>query len=559
MAMLEKPYRSNEMVGGLNNAGNRTLLYALGIDEDELKKPFIGIVNSWNEMHPGHKHLRELSAAVKEGIIAEGGRPFEFNTISICDGCTQGHDGMHYVLPSRGIIADSVEVMAQAQRLDGLVLLAGCDKIVPAMAIAAGRINIPSVIVTSGPMVTGNYRGEPMEGAFRVREAAGRLFRGEITEDEYKEMEMSVCTGPGSCPMMGTANTMSCLMEPLGLSLPGSGTVLAIHADRLRIARKSGIRLMQMVKENICPRDYIKRENFINMIKVSMALGGSTNTTIHIPAIASAFNISIGPDDFEACSRATPQIVNVRPSGKYSLQDLENAGGVLAVMGEIQSLLDLNVTAVTGQAWRDILPGHKTRDLNVLTTLDQPFHAEGSIAILKGSLAPEGAVVKQNGIHNEEMKCHTGPARVFESEEKAIEAIQKGAIHHGDVIVIRNEGPKGGPGMREMLLATTQLMGLGLGDTTALVTDGRFSGATHGPCIGHISPEAAVGGPIGLVQDGDLISIDIPNRKLELLVPEEVMEERRKSWSPTLTKTDSDYLKRYQKYVGSVWEGAVLK
>lgn len=559
MAAIEKPYRSNEMVGGLNNGGNRTLLYALGVDEEELNKPFIGIVNSWNEMHPGHKNLRELSAAVREGILAGGGRPFEFNTISICDGITTGHDGMHYVLPSREIISDSIEVVAQAQRLDGLVFLAGCDKIVPAMARAAGRLNLPCIMVTAGPMLAGSYRGEPMQGAFRVREAGGRLTRGEITEQVYQEMERSVCTGPGSCPMMGTANTMSCLMEVMGLSLPASSTVPAIKAERLRIARRCGRRVMELVHSGIRPRDYIRRENFENMVKVVMAIGGSTNTTMHIPAIAREFGIRIGAQEFDRFGHAVPQIVNVRPSGRYALEDLDRAGGIPAVMAELGELLALDTIAADGRSWREIVKDCASLDPDVIASPSKPFYPEGSLAILKGTLAPDGAVVKQSGVHSRSMMCHTGPARVFENEADAVTAIQSGGIRAGDVIVIRNEGPKGGPGMREMQLAAMLLLGMGLGEQTALVTDGRFSGASHGPCIGHVSPEAAAGGPIGLVCDGDSISIDIPNRKLDLLVAPKELERRRQSWSSTAPETKSSYLARYRKGVGSVWDGAVLE
>lgn len=559
MATIEKPYRSNEMVGGMNNGGNRTLLYALGVDEEEMKKPFIGIVNSWNEMHPGHKGLRELSAAVREGIIAAGGRPFEFNTISICDGITTGHDGMYYVLPSREIITDSIEVVAQAQRLDGLVFLAGCDKIVPAMARAAGRLDLPCIMVTAGPMLTGSYRGEPMQGAFRVREAAGKLTRGEITEQIYQEMEQSVCTGPGSCPMMGTANTMSCLMEVMGLSLPASSTVPAVKAERLRIARRSGRRVMELVRGGIRPRDYIRKENFENMVKVVMAIGGSTNTTMHIPAIAREFGVCIGAREFDLFGRIVPQIVNVRPSGQYALEDLDRAGGIPAVMAELGELLALDTTAADGRSWREIVKGCTSLDRDVITSPTQPFYPEGSLAILKGTLAPEGAVVKQSGVHSRAMMRHVGPARVFESEKKAIEAIQSGTIHAGDVIVIRNEGPKGGPGMREMQMAAMMLLGMGLGEHTALVTDGRFSGASHGPCIGHVSPEAAAGGPIGLVHDGDSILIDIPGRRLDLLVAPEELAQRRNDWTTTAPETQSSYLARYRRDVGSVWDGAILE
>lgn len=556
MTSCTKKYRSNEMVG---IAGNRTLLYALGVDKEELEKPFIGIVNSWNEMHPGHKHLRELARAVAEGVIASGGRPFEFNTISLCDGITQGHAGMRYVLPSREVIADSIELAVEGQRMDGLVFLAGCDKIVPGMARSAGRLNLPCTFVTGGPMVPGNYKGQPMGGGWMVREAAGKLASGEITPEEYREMEFSVCTGPGSCPMMGTANTMSCLMEPLGLALPGSGATHAVHAEKLRQARDSGKLAMEMVKSGRRPRDYINRETLLNCIRVDMAIGGSTNTAIHLPAIAAEFGIKLTPEDFDSIGKATPQLVNVVPSGKYTLWDMYLAGGIPAVMGEMgEKYLNLDVVAVTGRKWRDILKDKKSVNHEVIATTEKPYRAQGSLAILKGNLAPECAVVKQGAV-SPAMHVHRGPACVFDCEDDAVAAIRNGKVRKGGVVVIRYEGPKGGPGMREMLVATTTLMGFGLGDSTALVTDGRFSGATRGPCIGHVTPEAAAGGPIALIKDGDMVTIDIPNRKLDVDVSPEEMEKRRAAWKAPAVPGGFGYLSRYARSVSSVWEGAVLK
>ncbi|GHV54586.1 dihydroxy-acid dehydratase [Deltaproteobacteria bacterium] len=434
MKKIIKKYRSRAIV---DIAGDRTLLYALGLDREELEKPFIGIVNSWNEMHPGHKHLRELARVVAEGVIAGGGRPFEFNTISLCDGITQGHAGMRYVLPSREVIADSIELVAEGQRLDGLVFLAGCDKIVPGMARAAGRLNLPCVFVTGGPMLPGNYKGKIMNGSFHVREAAAKLAVGEITEAEYEEMELSTCTGPGSCPMMGTANTMSCLMEPLGLSLPGSGAAHAVHAEKLRQSRSSGRLVTELVKQNRKPGDYITRETFLNTIKVDMAIGGSTNTTLHLPAIAREFGIKLTPDDFDAIGKATPQLANVQPSGKYNLWDMWLAGGIPAVMGELgEKHLNLDVTAVTGEKWRDILKGKKSSNHEVIATTAKPYHAQGSLAILKGSLAPECAVVKQGAVAAK-MQVHRGPACVFDCEDDAIKGIMDGKVKKGDIVVIR--------------------------------------------------------------------------------------------------------------------------
>ena len=551
--------RNGEMTDGIINAGNRTLLYALGIGKEEMEKPFIGIANSWNEMHPGHKHLRELSAAVKEGIIAAGGQPFEFNTISLCDGETQGHKGMCFVLPSREIIADSVEVMAEGQRLDGLVMLASCDKIVPAMAIAAGRLNIPCVIVTGGPMMPSAYKGRAFGGAWEVREAGGKLAAGQITQEEYDEMEQCVCGGVGSCPMMGTANTMSCLMEPLGLSLPGCGTTHATQANKLRYARESGKLVMRLVAEKRCPRDYITYGSFQNMMRVSAAIGGSTNTFLHIPAIAKAFGFRLDPEEFNRIGDSTPYLACIKPSGTYTLWDMHMAGGVPAVMKELGDRLDLTQKAVTGQTWAEVLE-HVSGTLNqeVIHHASNPVAPQGGLIVLKGSLAPIGSGLKRTAV-DKKMWVHRGPARVFNREMDAILAIRGGNIQKGDVIVIRYEGPKGGPGMREMLAATTTLMGFGLGDSCALVTDGRFSGASRGPCIGHVAPEAAEGGPIALVRDGDMISIDLYKKTLDLEVSQEELERRQAEWSPLPPMVNSCYLDRDRRTVGPTWEGASLE
>jgi len=557
--MKEKIYRSGELTNGLEKAGGKALLDALGLVDTDYEKPFIGVVNSWNEMHPGHKHLRELAQSVKDGVLAAGGVPFEFNTISICDGITQGHVGMCYVLPSREIITDSIELMAQSQRLDGLVFLAGCDKIVPAMAMAAGRLNIPAVFVTGGPMLPGIYKGKELAGAWEVREAAGKLKAGEMKQKEYDEMVRSSNPSVGSCPMMGTANTMSCMMEILGLSLPGSATTHAVYAKKYREAKESGALVVELVKKDIKPRDIVTAESFTNAITVDMAIGGSTNSILHIPAIASEFDITVTADDFENISRSTPHLVNVKPSGKYSMHDFDKAGGIPVVIKELgDKYLNLEAKTVNGQSLRQIIAEVENYNTEVITTVANPLHREGSLAILKGNLAPEGAVVKQSAVAAK-MQNHTGLARVFSSQEDVVEAIYQGMIKEGDVIVIRYEGPKGGPGMREMLSATSALVGFGLGDTTALITDGRFSGATRGPCIGHIAPEAAAGGPIGLVEDGDLITIDIPNRSLTLHVQDDELNKRKAAWRPIKTKVDSKYLRRYSQLVESVWKGAVFK
>ena len=552
--------RSGEMTDGIINAGNRVLLYATGIGKEEMQKPFIGVINSWNEMHPGHKHLRELSAAVKEGVIAAGGQPFECNTIAICDGITQAHNGMCYVLPSRDLITDSVEVMAESQRLDGIVMLASCDKIVPAMAMAAGRLNIPAVIVTGGPMIPNSYKGHAFGGGWEVREAAGRLAAGEITQAEYDAMEQCACGMAGSCPMMGTANTMSCLMEPLGLTLPGCGTCHAVQADKLRYARDSGKLVMQMVKENRRPRDYITEQSFRNALRVSAAIGGSTNTFLHMPAIAGAFGLKLEPEEFNRAGDATPYLACIKPSGKYTLWDMHQAGGIPAVMKELgQRYLDLSQQCVTGQTWAEVLADVEgTWAPDVIHHADTPVAPQGGLIVLKGNLAPEGAGVKRTAVAPE-MWEHTGPARVFDREMAAIQAIRNGEIRRGDVIVIRYEGPKGGPGMREMLNPTSALAGMKLDKTVALITDGRFSGASRGAAIGHVSPEAASGGPIGLIEEGDTITIDIPNASITLEVSDAVLAERKAKYVAPEPNIKTGWLSRYARMVTSANLGAVLK
>ncbi len=556
--MEKKPYRSSIVVDGIDRAGMRAHLKAIGLIDEELRRPFIGVVNSWNEMHPGHKHLREVAQVVKDGIRLAGGVPLEFNTISICDGIAQGHIGMCYVLPSREIITDSVEVVVEAQQLDGLVLIASCDKIVPAMLMAVGRLNLPSVVVTGGPMLPGKFKDRDL-AIYEIREAAGQLQKGEITREEFKEMEDNICPSAGSCSMMGTANTMSCMAEVLGLTVPGCSTTHAVYSRKLREAKQSGVLVVDLLKKGIKPRDIVTADSFANAITVDMAIGGSTNTMLHLPAIANEFGLTITADDFEKTSKRTPHLVDVKPSGQCSLFDFDLAGGIPAVMKELgEQHLNLDAMTVNGKTWRSILANRQNRDNRIVRTLTNPLRKQGSLAILKGNLAPQGAVVKQSAVV-EAMRVHTGPARVFDSQEEAIQAMFAGQINKVDVIVIRYEGPKGGPGMRELLAATSVLMGLGLGDSTALVTDGRFSGATRGPCIGHVAPEAATGGPIAFVRDGDLITIDIPNRSLMLDVSDEELEKRKQNLQAVPPKVDSKYLRRYSHLVDSVWRGAVLK
>lgn len=555
---MERKYRSSNLTDGDSRAAMRGLLRSLGMIDEEMDLPFIGVVNSWNEMHPGHKHLQEIAKAVKEGVRLAGGVPFEFNTIAICDGLAQAHKGMCFVLPSRDLIADSIELMAEAHQLDGLVFIGSCDKIIPGMLMAAGRLDLPSIFVTGGPMLPGTFRGKSLGGAYEAREALGKLKRQEITQKEFREIEDNVCCAVGSCPMMGTANTMACITEVLGLTVPGCATTHAVFSKKIKEAKRSGLIIMDLVKNNICSHDIVNDDSFYNAVKTTVALGGSTNTTIHLPAIASEFGFKIAPEQFEEASKTTPQLASVVPSGEYTLYDFDKAGGIPALVKEMgEKHFRLDARTVTGKLWREIVQETQNLDSKVITTLEEPFRSEGGLAILKGNLAPDGAVVKQNSV-SPKMKQHSGPARVFNSEAGAAEAILGGKINKGDVVVIRYEGPKGGPGMREMLQATSFLMGSGLGDSVALVTDGRFSGATRGPCIGHISPEAAVGGPIALVQEGDMIEINIPSCSLQLLVDEIELNKRLHNWKPIPPQVKSKCLSRYSKLVGSVWEGAVL-
>ena len=555
--MNDKPYRSRVVVEGPEHAGNRAHLKCVGLLEDELERPFIGVVNTFNEMNPGHIHLRSVAQAVKEGVIREGGIPFEFNTTAICDGITQGNVGMCSVLPSRDVIVDSIELTVEAQQLDGMVIIATCDKIVPAAMMAAGRLNIPCVIVPGGPMLPGKYRGQEL-AIHQIREASAQITAGGMSESELKEMEEAICPSAGGCSMLGTANTMSCLAEALGLTVPGAATTHAVYSRKLREAKLSGITVVKQVKEGLRPRDIIKENNFKNMLRVNMAIGGSTNTCLHIPAIAAEFGYKITPEDFEQASRTTPHLVNVKPSGKYSMLQFDEAGGVPAVIQTLgEKFLDMTAMTVNGIPIGDYPVHNHSEYSDVITTPEHPLHEQGSIAILKGNLAPEGAVCKQSAVC-EQMRVHTGPARIFDSQEEAIEAMQHNQLKKGDVVVIRYEGPKGGPGMREMHAAMTTLVGLGLSDSTALITDGRFSGATRGPCVGHISPEAAVGGPIGLLKEGDMIHIDINSREISVDVSEEEFARRRAQWTPKPTQGHGKYLTRYSNLVGSVWEGAQL-
>ncbi|MCL6516072.1 dihydroxy-acid dehydratase [Alicyclobacillus sp.] len=552
-----KPWRSREVTEGYLRGGQRALLKSAGLKKSDFSKPFIGIANSYNAMHAGHVHLNGLAELVAKGIEEAGGYPFEFGVIALCDGIAQGHDGMYYVLPSRECIADSIEIMAQAQRLDGLVMLGSCDKIIPGMLMALYRLNIPALLVTGGPMMPGKYNGES-KAIYEIREAAGRVLAGTMSPEEFEQMEQSVTNGPGSCAMMGTANTMAIVAEVLGAALPGCATAHAVAENKAYIARQSGRRIVEMVREDLKPLDIITPRSFENAVRVAMAIGGSTNALLHIPAIAAEQGLSITPDDFERASRETPLIIKAKPSGPHTLWDVEQAGGVPVIVKELAPLLHMQERTALGTTLAESVAAVENRNPKVIRPIADAYAPQGSLAILRGSLAPDGCVVKQSAVVPA-MRRHTGPARVFDSQEDAISAMREGRIRAGDVVVIRYEGPRGGPGMREMLAATAVLMGMGLGDQVALVTDGRFSGSTRGPCVGHVSPEAAAGGPIGLVEDGDLIRIDIDERRMDLLVDESVLAERRARFVPKPPKIQSGVLARYAALVSSADKGAILR
>jgi dihydroxy-acid dehydratase len=547
--------RSDILHRGDARAANRALLRSLGLTDKDFDKPFIGIVNTWTEINPGHIHLRTLAEAAKSGVRMAGGIPFEVNTIALCDGIAQGHAGMRRILPSRNLIADSIELVVDANRFDAIIILASCDKIVPASWMAIARLDVPAIMITGGPMMPGRFRGEQLVLP-AAREAQGRMLRGEITPEDFQEIEQCLCPGPGSCSMMGTANSTSCLTEVMGLSLPGCGTSHAVDAKKLRIARESGDQILRIWKEDLKPSKILTLSALKNAITASMALGGSTNIVLHLLALANELNIPLSLETFDEISRRTPFICSIKPSGKFPMLGLEDAGGVPAVLHELRDLLDLKVLTVTGKTLEENLSGIQNRNPEVILSRQKPLRKEGGIAILRGSLAPGGAVVKQSGV-SEKIMVHTGPARVFETEVSAREAVFGNRVKPGEIIVIRYEGPKGGPGMPEMLSVTAALVGMGLAESVSLVTDGRFSGSTRGPCIGHIVPEAQDGGPIALVRDGDSIAIDIPNRRLDLLVPPEELERRRRAWMPPPLKVNRGYLKTFAERVSSADKGCI--
>lgn len=555
--MFYKNDRSGILVNGAVRSGNRALFYSMGLEDEELKKPIIGIADSFSEMVPGHLHLRELAQDVHDGILEAGGIPREFGTIAVCDGLCQGHGGMRFSLPSREIIADSVEAVVSAHQLDGVVLIASCDKIVPGMIMAAARLKIPAIVVTGGPMLSGKYKDEQNLCLSNLREYVGKYQLGQISYEELKQLEMATLPTVGSCNMLGTANTMSCLAEVLGLSLPYMGTAPAVSSEKKRLARASGKRIVAMVREGLTTQKILTQKALLNGVRATMALGASTNSVLHLMAFAHEAGVDLQLEDFDRISREIPYLCNLRPSGAFAVEALHASGGIPAVLKAIEDKLDTDQLTVTGKTLRELLEQQPVVENEVIYPRSKPKNREGGIAILKGNLAPDGAVVKVGGV-KPSMYVFTGKARVFNSMEDSIDALSAGKIHSGEVIVLKYEGPKGGAGMREMFMVTALLVGRGMDESTALITDGRFSGSTRGPCIGHISPEAAAGGPIGLVEDGDVIHIDIPNRSLTMDVSEDELAERKKHFKP-VEKEKSPLLKKYAALVSSADKGAVLQ
>ncbi len=549
---------SEKMKSGVEKAPHRSLLKALGLTNEEIKKPLIGVVNSFNEIVPGHKHLREIAEAVKKGVLMEGGNPLEFPSIAVCDGIAMNHEGMKYSLVSREIIADSIEVMTKAHGLDGLVLIPNCDKSVPGMMMAAARIDIPTIIVSGGPMLAGKVGGAKVDLS-TVFEAVGSVTAGTMTEEELDELENNACPSCGSCSGMFTANSMNCMTEALGLALPGNGTIPAVYADRIRIAKYSGMKIMELVRDNVTPSQILTEEAFQNALAVDMALGCSSNTVLHLLAIAHEAGIEMNLDIINEVSKRTPNLCKLRPAGPYHIENLHDAGGVMAVMNELskKNLLTLDIKNVTGKTLGQVISKYKVLDNKIIASIDAPYSNTGGIAVLRGNLAPDGAVVKRSAVA-EEMLRHKGPARVFDSEEETVKAIFSGSIKKGQVLVIRYEGPQGGPGMREMLTPTSALAGMGLDKDVALLTDGRFSGATRGASIGHVAPEASVGGPIAFVEEGDEIEIDMIEGVLNFKVDEKTLEERKAKWQPKKS-TAKGYLAKYEKIVESAAKGAICR
>ena len=551
--------RSDCIKKGVERAPNRSLLFALGLTEEEMKRPLVGIVSSYNEIVPGHMNLDKITEAVKAGVRVAGGTPIMFPTIAVCDGIAMGHIGMKYSLVTRDLVADSTEAMVTAHQFDGLVMIPNCDKNVPGLLMAAARLNIPTIFCSGGPMLAGHLKDGRRTCLSHMFEAVGAYHAGTLDEEGVLDYEENACPSCGSCSGMYTANSMNCLTEAIGMALSGNGTIPAPYSARIRFAKETGMKIMELIEKDIKPRDIRTPQAFHNAETVDMALGCSTNTMLHLPAIAHEAGIEISFDMSNEISAKTPNLCHLAPAGDTFMEDLDRAGGVYAVMKELtkKNLLDTSVMTVTGKTMEENLQGVSNKDTEIIRPVENPYSQSGGIAVLKGNLAPDGCVVKQSAVAPEMMK-HEGPARVFDSEEEAIETIYAGGIKAGDVVVIRYEGPKGGPGMREMLNPTSAICGMGLGESVALITDGRFSGATRGAAIGHVSPEAAAGGNIALVEEGDIIAIDINNCSIELKVGDAELEERRKAWVCPEPKVKTGYLARYAKMVSSADKGAIL-
>lgn len=550
--------RSDPLTKGINAAPQRSLLKALGLCDAEIGKPLIGVVSSKNDIVPGHMNLDKIVDAVKQGVALAGGVPIVFPAIAVCDGLAMGHVGMKYSLVSRELIADSTESMAMAHPFDGLVMVAACDKNVPGLLMAAARLNIPSIVISGGAMLAGHFEGHKVSYS-NISEAVSQFRTGKITPIQFEDLENKACPSCGSCSGMFTANSMNCLSEVLGMALPGNGTIPAVYSARLRLAKESGMKIMDLVRDDLKPRDIMTRDAFMNALAIDMALGCSTNSMLHLPAIAHECGIDLDLSVANEISKHTPNLCHLAPAGNHYIEELDEAGGIRAVMAEIAKLgfLKTDLMTVTGKTVAENIKGAKILNTEIIHTVDNPISKEGGIAVLKGNLAPEGSVVKRSAVAPE-MMHHKGKARIFDCEEDALNAIYGGKINAGEVVVIRYEGPKGGPGMREMLNPTSAIMGSGLGNCVALITDGRFSGATRGAAIGHVSPEAAVGGPIALIKEGDMIEIDIPANTISVDVSDEEMTKRRAEWKPRTPRVNTGYLARYAKLVSSGCKGAVL-
>ncbi|MBQ8783012.1 MAG: dihydroxy-acid dehydratase [Clostridia bacterium] len=551
--------RSDKITKGINAAPQRALLHALGLTDEEIGKPLIGIVSSQNDIVPGHMNIDKVVEAVKQGVSMAGGVPIVFPAIAVCDGIAMGHEGMKYSLVTRELIADSTEAMATAHPFDGLVMVPNCDKNVPGLLMAAARLNVPSIFVSGGPMLAGTMDGKKISYS-DVSEAVSQFRTGQIDDKKLCEFENKACPTCGSCSGMFTANSMNCLSEVLGMALPGNGTIPGVYSARLQLAKRAGMQIIELIKNDIKPRDIMTEDAFLNALTIDMALGCSTNSMLHIPAIAHECGIKLDLSVANAISDKTPNLCHLAPAGNHYIEQLNEAGGISAVMHEIDKLglLKTDLITATGKTVKENIDGCEIKDTNIIRTVEDPYSKTGGIAVLKGNLAPEGSVVKRSAVAPE-MMSHSGKARVFDCEEDALNAIYGGQINPGEVVVIRYEGPKGGPGMREMLNPTSAIMGSGLGNCVALITDGRFSGATRGAAIGHVSPEAAVGGNIALIEEGDIIEIDIPANTINVLVSDEELEKRRAQWKPRQPRITHGYLARYAKLVTSGCTGAVLE